>query len=169
MKKGTIESEKLALFYFEVTELWKKLCEAHNDLFNVTCDEYSYLLDSNLEGVEEKIQEKENVILHIKILEKVRQDLISDINKEFPETKIESVSNLIAFMEKFEIENNQKHLFRFNALLIDIIEKIQAQNKRNQLFINKALISLKQIRMDALGMKNFETYSKRGSTVQKST
>jgi len=169
MEKNKLESEQLAFLYFEVTELWKKLCEAHNELFNVTCDEYSYLLESNLEGVEEKIIEKENIILHVKILENVRQDLINEINAKFLDAKIENVSGLLSFMSKFEVESNQKHLFRFNALLIDIIEKIQTQNKRNQLFVNKALISLKQIRMDALGKKNFETYSKSGSTIQKTT
>jgi flagellar biosynthesis/type III secretory pathway chaperone len=72
-------------------------------------------------------------------------------------------------MQAYEVEKNQKHLFRFNALLIDIIEKIQTQNKRNQLFINKALLSLKQIRIEATGKKNYSLYTSKGSAISTST
>ncbi len=162
-------NEKLATLYFEVTTLWKQFCEEHNELFNLTCDEYSLLLKSDLELLEEKIAEKNECIKRIGTLELVRRDLITELNSLYPEKKIDSVSGLIEVMSKYEIESNQKHLFRFNALLIDIIEKIQAQNKRNQLFINKALHSLQQIRIEATGKKNFSTYSAKGSAVNTST
>jgi flagellar biosynthesis/type III secretory pathway chaperone len=163
------KSEKLAVYYFQVTDLWKRLCEEHSLLFDVTCDEYSLLLSSELDSLEDKIKEKEEIVRTISKLELTRKELINDLVTEFPETKIESVSALLEFMRNYEIEKNEKHLFRFNALLIDIIEKIQAQNKRNQLFINKALYSLKQIRMEALGQKNYSTYSAKGSAISSST
>ena len=162
-------NEKLAALYFEVTNLWKTFCEEHNELFNLTCDEYSLLLRSELEELELKLEEKNKCISRINILETIRKTLIAETAELFPDKKIEGVSDLIEIMSKFEIESNQKHLFRFNALLIDIIEKIQAQNKRNQLFINKALHSLQQIRLEATGKKHFSTYSSKGSTVNKST
>lgn len=162
-------NEKLAILYFEVTTLWKQFCEEHNELFNLTCDEYSLLLKSDLELLEEKITEKNECIKRIGTLEILRRDLINDLNNISPEYKVDSVSGLIEVMSKYEIESNQKHLFRFNALLIDIIEKIQAQNKRNQLFINKALHSLQQIRLEASGKKNFSTYTSKGSAVTTST
>lgn len=162
-------NEKLAILYFEVTTLWKQFCEEHNELFNLTCDEYSLLLKSDLELLEEKIAEKNECIKRIGTLELLRRDLINDLNNISPEYKVDSVSGLIEVMSKYEIESNQKHLFRFNALLIDIIEKIQAQNKRNQLFINKALHSLQQIRIEASGKKNFSTYTAKGSAVTTST
>ena len=161
--------EKLASLYFQVTSVWKQFCEEHNELFNLTCDEYSLLLQSELELLEEKIEEKNECIKRIGTLELVRRDLIKELNELFPEKNIDSVSALLAVMSEYEVESNQKHLFRFNALLIDIIEKIQAQNKRNQLFINKALHSLQQIRLEATGKKNFSTYSSRGSAVSTST
>lgn len=157
--------EKLATLYFEVTNLWKQFCEEHNELFNLTCDEYSLLLKSDLENLEEKIAEKNECIARIGTLEILRRDLIKDINALYPDKQIDSVSALLEVMSNYEIESNQKHLFRFNALLIDIIEKIQAQNKRNQLFINKALHSLQQIRIEASGKKHFSTYSAKGSAV----
>lgn len=162
-------NEKLAILYFEVTDLWKRLCEEHNDLFNITCDEYSLLLSSELSLLEEKLVEKNNIILRISALETVRRELIKELNSILPEQKIDSVSQLLEVMKIYEVESKQKHLFRFNALLIDIIEKIQAQNKRNQLFINKALLSLKQIRIEATGKKNYSTYSSKGSALSSST
>lgn len=162
-------NEKLAILYFEVTDLWKRLCEEHNDLFNITCDEYSLLLRSELDLLEEKLIEKNQVIARINVLENVRRDLIKELNDLLPEQNIDSVSKLLDVMTVYEVEKKQKHLFRFNALLIDIIEKIQAQNKRNQLFINKALLSLKQIRLEATGKKNYSTYTSKGSAVSTST
>lgn len=162
-------NDKLAVLYFEVTDLWKRLCEEHNLLFNVTCDEYSLLLQSDLENLEDKLSEKQEIIARINTLEIVRRQLIKELSAIFPEKEIDSVTKLIETMRAYEVEQNQKHLFRFNALLIDIIEKIQAQNKRNQLFINKALLSLKQIRMEACGKKNYSTYTSKGSAVSTST
>jgi flagellar biosynthesis/type III secretory pathway chaperone len=169
-KEIAIETnDRMAVFYFEVTDLWKRLCEAHVDLFNLTCDEYSLLLSSQLVELEEKLVEKNLTIKKINQLEQVRRDLISDLNEFFPENQIDSVSSLLATMNQYHVETKEKHLFRFNALLIDLIEKIQTQNKRNQLFINKALHSLKQIRQDVLGKKSYSTYSSRGSSVSTST
>ena len=162
-------NDKLAILYFQVTDLWKRLCEEHNELFNVTCDEYSLLLKSELDLLEEKLVEKNQIIARINTLENIRRDIIAELNKLLPEQEIDSVSKLLDVMRAYEVEKNQKHLFRFNALLIDIIEKIQAQNKRNQLFINKALLSLKQIRVEASGKKNFSTYTSKGSAVSSST
>lgn len=156
-------NDKLALLYFQMTDLWKQFCEAHNDLFNLTCDEYSLLLQSDLDSLEEKIAEKNECIKKIGTLELVRRDLINEVNELYPEKTIDSVSALLDVMSQYEVESNQKHLFRFNALLLDIIEKIQAQNKRNQLFINKALHSLQQIRLEATGQKNYTSYTSKGS------
>ena len=162
-------NDKLAIFYFEVTDLWKRLCEEHNELFNITCDEYSLLLRSELSDLEDKLIEKNNVISRINTLEGIRREIIQELNLLFPAIEIDSVSKLIEVMRNYEVENQQKHLFRFNALLIDIIEKVQAQNKRNQLFINKALLSLKQIRIEATGKKNFSTYTAKGSALSSIT
>lgn len=169
MTVNTSKEQKLALLYFEITDLWKRFCEEHSELFNLTCDEYSLLLNSDLELLNDKILEKEIVIKNIYRLEVMRREIISEINNLYPEKNIDSVSKLLTFMTNYEIEKKEKHLFRFNALLIDMIEKIQAQNKRNQLFINKALISLKEIRMEALGQKNYSVYTAKGSAVSKST
>lgn len=149
--------------YFQITDLWRRLCEEHTTLFDQTCEEYSILLKSNLDQLEVKVQEKEETISRISTLEKMRQEIINEINA-LNQQKISSVSDLIDFMQDLSFERDQKHLHRFNLLLIDIIQKIQTQNKKNQMFINKALLSLRELRQDALGQKNYSTYTSKGGT-----
>jgi len=158
--------EEKELFYYRVTDLWRRLCEEHNTLLDQTCEEYALLLASKFEELETKIDDKKDTMARIGSLEKLRAEVIEAINKKGG-VKIESVNQLIEQMQEFEQENNQMHLFRFNALLIDMIEKIQAQNKRNQLFINKALLNLKAIREEALGEKSYATYTKKGQSSNK--
>lgn len=157
------EQDLLAILYFQTTDIWKRMCEEHMDLFNITCDEYTLLLNSEIEQLEVKVKEKEQVIQRIKDIEDIRQDLIKELSK-IRGADIDSVSKLLEIMTAYEVEKKEKHLFRFNALLIDMIEKIQAQNKKNQLFINKALRSLKEIRMEAMGEKSYQTYTAKGGT-----
>lgn len=167
MEKNTKnEIEKLELIYFRVTDLWQRLCEKHNQLLNLTFDEYAYLLDSDLENLEAKTVEKDELNVEIAALERVRADIIDELNNLLESRNmdpISSVSELIMVMDIYEKKNDQRHLFRFNNLLIDLIEKIQEQNKKNQLFINKALMSLKQIREEVMGNKNYSTYNNKGS------
>lgn len=159
----TTEDNKQEVLYFRVTDLWKRLCEEHSLLFDLTCDEYSLLLSSDIEGLEDKVAEKEVVIERITGLDKIRQEIIKELNHSF-QLGIKNVQGLLEYMNATEIEKVQKHLFRFNALLIDIIEKIQAQNKKNQLFLNKAIFSLREIRMEAMGKKNYSTYNAKGAS-----
>ncbi len=158
-----ISSDKLKIYYFRVTEVWKYLCEQHNELFNLTCDEYICLLSSEIEKLEQKTKEKIVVIETIGRLEKMRSEIIDDINKDLENKKIENVSQLLDLMLNTEIEISNKYLFRFNTLLIDLIEKIQKQNKKNQLFINKAINSLRDIRQQVAGTKSFSTYNAKGT------
>jgi len=156
-----------SIHYFRVTDLWKKLCEAHQQLLELTFDEYSLLLGSQIEELEEKIEDKNELIAFIAKLEHERKEAISLLNKDLKNNgakQIQNVADLIITMKDYESKQDQHHLRRFNALLIDIIEKIQAQNKKNQLFINKALMSLREIREDAVGKKNYSTYNAKGAS-----
>jgi flagellar biosynthesis/type III secretory pathway chaperone len=146
--------------------LWKSLCERHSILLDITCEEYSALLESNLETLDSLLERKTSQIEKINELDKYRQSLIDQVNTYINSEgeKISSISDFIMFFDRFEKSNNQKHLFRFNELLIDIIEKIQQQNKKNQLFLNKAILSLKDLREEALGVKSYMTYTSKGFT-----
>tara|TARA_R110002049_G_scaffold300661_2_gene491694 strand:- start:184 stop:687 length:504 start_codon:yes stop_codon:yes gene_type:complete len=156
-----------SVHYFRVTDLWKKLCESHQQLLEITFDEYSLLLGSQIEELEEKVEEKNKLISFIATLDKERKEAIKNLNADLKKNgsaEIQSVSDLIVTMKEFESTKDQHHLRRFNALLIDIIEKIQTQNKKNQLFINKALMSLREIREDAMGKKSYSTYNSKGAS-----
>jgi flagellar biosynthesis/type III secretory pathway chaperone len=162
-----MDNQKKELFYFQITDLWKRLCEEHSTLFDQTCDEYSLLLGSQIEELEEKIEQKQETIGRIALLEEIREELIGTVNKHL-KANISNVSDLISFFQSFEQTLNQKHLQSFNSLLIDIIEKVQTQNRSNQLFINKALGSLRSIREEALGEKSYSTYTSNGGTKARS-
>ena len=170
-------SEKIKYFYYQVTDLWKRFCEEHATLFNLTCEEYSNLLKTDLDKLEKTIAEKDTIINRINALEKLRLELISEINVEFLQNqelrnifnikKIGTVSDLLELMNNYEKKLDEKYLNNFNSLLIDIIQKIQKQNKKNQIFINKAIISLKEIKGSVDGGKNFNTYTQEGLTTTK--
>lgn len=152
-------------YYIEVVELWQKFCEEHSALYDLTCQEYSHLLLGEIDKIEELIQQKELVLDQIKILESIRLELINTINHHpdiRPESPIRSVSELIEFFKKFEKNFEQNHLLRFNGLLIDIIEKIQFQNRKNQVFINKSIKSIREIKEGLLGKKDYSVYNAQG-------
>ena len=147
--------------YLRTTNLWKNLCKFHNELYEVTCDEYQALLESRLEDLEQIIEEKKMLISNIESLDKVRQDLIDKMDAQ-SSNSISNVKDILNEVEEFESQNNERHLLRFNKLLIDIIEKIQYQNKKNRLFLNKAHMSLDELKDLNLGKKNFSTYNAKG-------
>ncbi len=160
---------KLELLYFQVTDLWRMFCERHADLFDLTSDEYTCLLENDLDRLDMIIAEKQELINHIGNLEQLRQNLIGKVNLALASesgkkhTIIRNVSELLKAMSDIEPEKEEQHLFKFNSLLIDIIEKIQAQNKKNQIFINKAIDSLRTIREEALGQKKYSVYTASGT------
>lgn len=158
----TLSQGQISLYYFRVTDIWKKLCEEHSELLNLTMEEYGLLLRSDLEALEVKIEEKKSVIESIKNLENLRRETIAELNNVLTTQQISNYKDLLVYMDQFELEKNSGHLRRFNSLLIDIIEKIQLQNKRNQIFINKAVTSLRSLREEASGEKSYQTYGKNG-------
>ncbi len=165
--------ESMSLFYFQVVDIWKRLCESHNILLSQTFEEYKHLLDGKITDVEEIVSKKQETIFTINHLDDIRRELIENINiflnQHNISSKVHNVGDLIQLMKNFEIERGEKHLQSFNAFLIDIIEKIQVQNKKNQQFLNRAIISLKEMREDAVGEKKYHTYTPKGSATSNTT
>ena len=151
---------KLHTYYFQVVDLWSRLCEEHTKLFEATCAEYAELLENNINKLESLLKEKESIISQINFLDGLRTQIIKKIETETNQ-KVDSIGNLISLMTEFEEHNNQ--------ILIDIIEKIQAQNKKNQMFINKAALALQEIKDEVLGQKTYSTYTNRGLKKSKTT
>jgi flagellar biosynthesis/type III secretory pathway chaperone len=161
--------DKVKTYYFKITDLWRRLCEEHSKLFDLTLDEYTHLLGSDIEKVEEITKQKEEIIVTVQSLEEHRAEIIGELNKdEVLKVNVENIKDLIEFMDTSELEKEQKHFHNFNSLLIDIIEKIQKQNKKNQVFINKAIKSLRDIREGAMGEKSYSTYTSSGTSKMRS-
>ena len=179
MEKENINSkdDKINFFYYQVTDIWKRFCEEHATLFNLTCDEYTHLLKTDMDKLEETIDKKSKTIDRINVLDNLRSEIIDELNvylkdndeikKKYKLEKIQNVSDLLSLMETFEQKLEEKYLNNFNNLLINIIEKIQAQNKKNHIFINKAIHSLNEMKGNVEGKKSYETYTKKGVTTNK--
>lgn len=156
--------QNLETYYFRFTDIWKKFCELHNELFFLSLDEYSLLLSSDLDALDLKLTEKKELIDSITALEKLRAECFEEIRSNVPNGQsLNSFRDVFKlFQENIVEEKNQKHLERFNALLVDLIEKIKSQNKKTQIFINKAVHSLQTIREEAMGVKPNSLYNNKG-------
>ena len=147
--------------YHQAVELWKRFCIEHTALLDATFDEYSLLLSSDIDNLENKIVEKNKIIEKIYLLENERQKLVELVSQVQGE-KVGSMASLIQVLKKHENNSKDAHLEKFNNLLIDIIEKIKEQNKKNQLFVNKAISSLNEMRNGIVGEKFYSTYNSKG-------
>jgi flagellar biosynthesis/type III secretory pathway chaperone len=139
------------------------MCEQHRILFDLTIDEYNELLQSHIENVELIGLKKADVIEHIRLLDEERKVLIHEISNQFS-VELKDAHHLLNFFTDTEIEKKHKHLFKFNAFLIDVITALRDQNKKNQIFINKAINAISEIKNVAMGIKPYSTYDSRGNT-----
>lgn len=157
-------SEK-KLFHQRVLHVWEGFCQLHKELYDLTCDEYLTLLASDVDKLEGMLPLKEEIISKISELEIERAELIEQINnsKIFSARITRSGDLLEAFAEIDQL-SSLPALKNLNALLIDIIHKIQDQNKKNQMFLNKAMLSLREIKQGFTGKKTFTTYGADGMT-----
>ena len=158
--------KNLEIFYWKGTELWKIFCEKHKQLLEKTSEEYTHLLAGDVEQLENCLKEKKGILKKIGYLEKTRQIFIQELDSILEEKKAKKIADLLKIMSEFETEKKQRYFFQFNSLLKDLIEKIQFQNKKNQLFINKTLHSLQSFRERALGEKHYSSYNEKGMTLK---
>ncbi|MGE3609630.1 MAG: flagellar protein FlgN [Bacteriovoracaceae bacterium] len=158
--------DKKRLYYSQVITVWENFCKLHKDLYDLTCEEYLTLLASDIDKLENMLPLKDEIIEKIGELEKERTELIEKINLEdlFPEKKIAKAGDLIAVYSFLDKETSLPALKNLNSLLIDIIQKIQEQNKKNQMFLNKAMQSLREVKQGFNGKKTYTTYGADGLT-----
>lgn len=153
------------LFYQRAISIWEEFCHLHKDLYDLTCDEYLTLLESDIDKLEKLLPLKEEIISKISELEKERSELIDTLNTTALFSNNISRSNeLIQAFAIIEQENGIAALKNLNSLLIDIIQKLQDQNKKNQVFLNKAMISLREVKQGFTGKKQYTTYGADGQT-----
>lgn len=156
---------KLQLQSEAIADLWQEQCSLHTRLFELTCDEYTHLLASDMDELDESIEQKSIVIKDIEKLDKQRQALVKELNAQWEDANIFKVNTLVEFLKANGQNNNAERIEKLNLVLIDIVEKVQAQNKKNQVFLNKALISLRELKESfSGGKKQFKTYGSNGVT-----
>jgi flagellar biosynthesis/type III secretory pathway chaperone len=167
--KTSNKDELLKLRFDQFCNIWQSLCQLHTDLFDLSCDEYVHLLASNIEGLDETVVQKNELLEKIDALDLERSLLLEKLNKEeLLDSPVDKASVLIKeFFTKKEIIKADQ-LEKLNLLLIDIIENIQKQNKKNQLFLNKAMMSLNDLKDSFTGQKTITTYGPQGKTITKS-
>lgn len=148
-------------------DLWQEFCQAHTELYDVTCNEYLHLMESDMDKLEESVEQKGVIIKAIDKLDGHRQETILEISKLLGVEKLENISQLLSYNEvnpkiKSDVE-------KLNLILLDIIEKIMEQNKKNQFFLNKAIHSLRELKDSFSGKINYSTYSSTGTTKSSNT
>jgi flagellar biosynthesis/type III secretory pathway chaperone len=153
------------LYYQHVLHVWEGFCRLHKDLYDLTCDEYLTLLESDIEKLESMLSVKEEIISKISELEKDRAELINKLNTTGLFTaKIGRAGELMDAFSDLDQKAAIPALKNLNSLLIDIIGKIQDQNKKNQQFLNKAMLSLREVKQGFTGKKTYTTYGANGQT-----
>ena len=160
-----LRQDEKKLYYHSVVSVWEGFCHLHKELYDLTCDEYLTLLSSDVDKLEHMLPLKEEIISKISVLENERKDLIESINtsKIFTKNILKSSDLLIVFSE-IDQSSAMPALKNLNALLIDIVQKIQEQNKKNQMFLNRAMLSLREIKQGFTGKKTYSTYGADGMT-----
>ena len=164
MNEKTPTSSFFEDFYWKITHLWKNFCQDYLELLEKGFEEYEYLLSHNVEALEECLARKNQFLEKLICLEKKRQKMIQEFNDDLPgeENELKEINDLIKRVEVLEIEKKQKYFLKFNTLLLELIKKNQLQNKKNQLLINKILYSLKSIKEEALGRRDYTAYNEKG-------
>lgn len=156
---------EIKLYYQRTLSVWEGFCQLHKELYDLTCDEYLTLLESDIDKLETMLIQKEEIIAKIAEIEKERSELILNLNAhQIFEEKITKASQLINAFTILESQAGLPALRNLNSLLIDIIQKIQEQNKKNQQFLNKAMHSLKEVKQGFSGKKTYTTYGADGMT-----
>ena len=148
-----------------IADLWQEQCSLHTQLFELTCDEYLHLLASEMEKLDSAIEEKQTIIAEINGLEDQRKLLLQEINQNFEAANIHKMADLVLFLKTNDLERDATRIEKLNLVLMDIVDKIQSQNKKNQVFLNKALVSLRELKDNFGGKtKDYKTYGSNGAT-----
>lgn len=157
--------EEKKLYYQQVLTIWEGFCTLHSQLFDIACDEYLALLASDIDKLEDLLPIKEEIISKIGEMDLERNELVEKLNKtQLVSSPLNKASELLLLFDEIEAQNGIPALKNLNQLLIDIIEKIQLQNKKNQVFLNKAMISLRDLKRGFKGQKVYSTYGADGLT-----
>lgn len=159
--------EEKQFFYHNIVGVWDGFCRLHKELYDLTCEEYLTLLASDIEKLDTMLPLKEEIIAKIGELERERATLIEELNASgLTATRVLRAGDLLVAFTDIEKATGVSALQNLNSLLIDIVTKIQEQNKKNQVFLNKAMLSIREMKQGFSGKKTYSTYGADGMTKQ---
>ena len=148
-----------------LVDLWQEFCEKHTMLYEYTCDEYMHLLESDIDKLNVTLCEKKVLLAEINDLDQHRKEITEEVLALMQVTSGPAkLTFLLEELEKTDEKIAATHIGKLNLILLDIIEKIQDQNKKNQIFLNKAILSLKELKESFNGKTQYKTYSPSGMT-----
>jgi len=144
-------------------DVWQNFCQLHALLYELTCEEYVHLLSSDIDQLDKTLSQKEEVIAEIAALERERSSAIDDLNILLG-TNVTKLSDFSNLLRENDMTVVAQRIDKLNMVLLDVIENLQEQNKKNQLFLNKAILSLQELKDSFSGGKKFKTYGANGNT-----
>ena len=156
--------DNIQSLYNSFTDLWKRLCDIHSELYGITCEEYLALLNSNIDQVNALLEHKEVLIKTIDDFEAERFSLVLRIAKisQSQPTNFAKFKTVYEYFHKHLQLDNENTLLKYHATMLDLIEKTQDQNKKNRIFLNKALHSIQELRFELNGVSKVDNYSRTG-------
>ncbi len=161
------ENEKMELKVkaAHLVDLWREFCEKHTELYEYTCDEYMHLIASDIDKLNTTLSEKKILLSEINDLDQHRKEMTGEL-LDFMNIKAgpAKLTFLLENLKKTDELISATHIEKLNLILLDIIDKIQDQNKKNQIFLNKAILSLKDLKESFNGKTQYKTYSPSGMT-----
>lgn len=144
-------------------DLWHEFCEKHTELYEYTCDEYMHLLSSDIDQLNITLAEKKILLKEISDLDQHRKEVTTELLALMDVAPgPQKLTYLLSCLKQTEEAVAAGHIEKLNLVLLDIIDKIQEQNKKNQIFLNKAIMSLKELKESFNGKVQFKTYSASG-------
>ena len=157
------QSVALKLKADHLIDLWHEFCEKHTELYEYTCDEYMHLLASDIDQLNITLSETKVLLAEINELDKHRKEMTTEVLTLLGvESGPQKLSYLLSCLKDTDEKVAAGHIEKLNLVLLDIIGKIQEQNKKNQIFLNKAILSLKELKESFNGKTQYKTYSATG-------
>jgi flagellar biosynthesis/type III secretory pathway chaperone len=159
------DSNEFHIFYLKISNVLRQFCILHSNLLDATITEYDFLLESEIDGVDEISQLKEEIVQMIHLTDEQRKTVLYEaFESGLFDKPVEGLGDLEILLIPYEKDNDITFFSEFSELLIKIIDNLKNQNKKNQIYLHKALESLQDLRSNMTGRTSSKIYNPKGVT-----
>ena len=146
--------------------LWQSLCKKHTELFELTFEEYSLMIENDSDSLIRKLQEKKALIKEIARLNQKRESLIEKMEL-LTKDKIDffNIEEVIKFITINISQEEAQELNKLNNILKNLILQIKRQNYKSKKFIKKSIIFINQMKNNIINKTGCSLYKKKGNSV----